>query len=101
MGFPRLQPLLEEVLVVAVCPGTHSEGGALVEQTCLCVDEHGHQAIYFWQLVQPLRHGKGTFLQIEKHHSHTQLMQNDRSTTNKMHPVEVLISLQKIKRARG
>lgn len=45
-----LDPLFEQVFVVAVCPGTEREDSFVGELTTVGVDEHGHQAVLFaWQ----------------------------------------------------
>ena len=47
-----LDPLFEQVFVVAVRPGTKREDSFVRELAAVGVDEHGHQAVLFaWQLV--------------------------------------------------
>ena len=42
---PSLDPLLQQVLVVAVGPGTQGEHAQVGEAAAVGVDEHGHQPI--------------------------------------------------------
>lgn len=59
-----LDPLLEQVLVVAVGPGAQGVNPLVGELAAVGVDEHGHQAVLFArQLVDLLRHLVHGFLQ--------------------------------------
>lgn len=50
-----LDPLLEQVFIVAVCPGAQCEDSFVGELASVGVDEHGHQAVLFArQLVDQL-----------------------------------------------
>lgn len=40
---PRQQPLLQQILVVAVAAGAQRDGGAVREVARARVDEHGHE----------------------------------------------------------
>ena len=52
-----LDPLFEQVFIVAVCPGPQSEDPFVGELAAVGVDEHGNQAVVFaWQLVDQLHH---------------------------------------------
>lgn len=52
-----LYPLLEEVLVVAVCAGPQCEDAQVGELPVVGVDEHGHQAVLLaLQLVDTPHH---------------------------------------------
>lgn len=42
---PTLDPLLQQVLIVAVGPGTQCEHAQVGEEAAVRVDEHGHQSI--------------------------------------------------------
>lgn len=55
--FASLQPLFQQVFIVAVCPGTEREDPFVCELPTVGVDEHGHQAVMFaWQLVDQLHY---------------------------------------------
>lgn len=50
-----LDPLLQQVLVVAVCPGPQRVDPLLAEAPTVGVDEHGHQSVQLpVQVVDPL-----------------------------------------------
>lgn len=52
-----LDPLFEQVLVVAVCPGAECVDTFVGELATVSVDEHGDQAVLFaWQLVHQLHY---------------------------------------------
>lgn len=58
-----LDPLLEQVLVVAVGPGAQGVHPLVGELAIVGVDEHGHQAVVFVrELVDLLRHFIHSFL---------------------------------------
>lgn len=55
--FASLNPLLEQVLVVAVRPGPERVHSFMGELAAVGVDEHGHKAVVFaGQTVDQLRH---------------------------------------------
>lgn len=59
-----LDPLLEQVLVVAVGPGAQGVHPLVGELAAVGVDEHGHQAVLFArQLVDLLGHFVHGFLE--------------------------------------
>lgn len=59
-----LDPLLEQVLVVAVGPGAQRVDPLVGELATVGVDEHGHQAVLFArQFVDLLRHFIHGFLE--------------------------------------
>lgn len=54
-GLAALDPLLEQVFVVAVGPGAQREHSLVGELAAVGVDEHGDEAVMFaWQTVDQL-----------------------------------------------
>lgn len=51
-----LDPLFEQVFIVAVCPGTECEHSFVGELAAVGVDEHGHQAVLFARKLVDLLH---------------------------------------------
>ena len=49
-------PILKQILVVAVRTSTQGDGGIGAELARVSRDEHGHEAILLWQIVQMLHH---------------------------------------------
>lgn len=45
--FASLNPLFEQVFIVAVCPGTKCEDSFVGELAVVGIDEHGHQSVMF------------------------------------------------------
>lgn len=70
-----LDPLFEQVLIVAVSPGPQGEDSFVGELAAVGVDEHGHQAVMLpWQLMdQPhhlIHHLLGMHRQVDKDLGH-------------------------------
>lgn len=50
-----LNPLLEEVLIVGVCPGAQSEG-SWTQLTGLCIDEERHKVVLLGKRLKFVHH---------------------------------------------
>lgn len=67
LHFASLNPLFEQVFVIAVCPGSQCEDSFVGELATVGVDEHGYQTIMFaWQCVDQLHYLVNNLLQTHK-----------------------------------
>lgn len=66
LSLASLDPLLEQVFIVAVSPRPKREDPFVGELSAVCVNEHGHQAVLFaCELVDQLHYLIYNFLRVK------------------------------------